>query len=74
MLLKEKGEPVSNETELASIMKKFSSLLRKSLHLKKDQGGSSIILNNVLEKFILTRVLIRLEKLTKAIKSFLSNK
>ena len=49
MLLQEKRELVSNETELASIMKKFSSILQKSLYLKEDQGGPSIILDGVLQ-------------------------
>ena len=52
MLLKEKGELVSNKIELASIMKKFSSTLQKKLYLKEDQGGPSIILNDVLKKII----------------------
>ena len=52
ILLKEKGELVSNKIELASIMKKFSSTLQKKLYLKEDQGGPSIILNDVLKKII----------------------
>ena len=52
MLLKEKGELISNETELASSMKKFSSILQKSLYLKEDQGGPSIIFDDVLKKII----------------------
>ena len=52
MLLKEKRELVSNEIELASIMKKFSSILQKSSYLKEDQGGPSIILDDVLKKII----------------------
>ena len=52
MLLKEKGELVSNKIELASIMKKFSSILQKGLYLKEDKGGHSIILNDVLKNFI----------------------
>ena len=52
MLFKGKGELVSNKIELASIMKKFSSVLQKGLYLKEDKGGPSIILNYVLKKFI----------------------
>ena len=52
ILVKEKGELVSNEIELASIMKKFSSILQKRLYLKEDQGGPSIISNDVLKKII----------------------
>ena len=52
MLLKEKGELVSNKIELASNMKKFSSILQKKLYLKEDQGGPSITLNDVLKKII----------------------
>ena len=70
ILFKEKGELVSNKIELASIMKKCSSILQKGLYLKEDKGGPSIILNYVLKNLFFTRVLIRLEKLNKTIKSF----
>ena len=68
MLLKEKGELMSNEKQLTSIMNKFFFNVMKSLNLKEDQGSSPVNLE------VFTRVLIRLEKLMKAIKSFLTNK
>ena len=40
----------SSQTKLN--LKKFSSILQKSLYLKEDQGGPSIILNDVLKKII----------------------
>ena len=52
MLLKEKGELVSNKIELTSIMKKFSSILQKGLYLTEDKGSTSIIVNGVLKKII----------------------
>ena len=75
MLLKEKGELVSDEKQLASIMNKFFINITKSLKLKEDLGSSPVTLNDILEKFIFhPPVLMRFEKLMKAIKSFLSNK
>ena len=72
-LLKEKGELVSGEKPLASIINQFFINITKSLKLKEDQGSHPVTLNDILNSFS-TRVLTRLEKLTKAIKSFLSNK
>ena len=75
MLLKEKGELASDGKQLASIMNKFFTNFTKSLKLKEDLGSSPVTLNDILEKFIFhPRVLMRFEKLMKAIKSFLSNK
>ena len=52
MLLKEKGELVSNETRLASIMNKFLINITKSLKLKEDQRSFPVSLNDILKKFI----------------------
>ena len=52
MLLKEKGELVSDEKQLASIMNKFFINIRKSLKLKEDQGSPPVTLNEILKKFI----------------------
>ena len=73
MLLKEKGELVSEENQLASIMNKFFINITKSFKLKEDQCSALVTLNDILKKLIFHRVL-RLEKLMKAIKKFLSNK
>ena len=53
MLPKEKGELVSDEKQLASIMNKFFINITKSLKLKEDLGSSPSTLNDILEKFIL---------------------
>ena len=52
MLLKEKGEFISDEKQLASIMNKFFINITKSLKLKEDQGSPPVTLNNILKKFI----------------------
>ena len=74
MLLKEKGEPISDEKQLASTVNKFFINTTKSLKLKEDQGSPHITLNDILKKIIFHPSMIRLEKLMKAIKSFLPNK
>ena len=51
MLLKEKGELVSDDRQLASIMNKFFISFTKSLKLKEDQGNPPVPLNDILEKF-----------------------
>ena len=53
MLLKEKGEFVSDEKQLVSIMNKLLINITKSLKLKEDLGSSPVTLNDTLEKFIL---------------------
>ena len=53
MLPKEKGELISDEKQLASIMNKFFINITKSLKLKEDLGSSPSTLNDILEKFIL---------------------
>ena len=50
MLLKEKGELVSDEKQLASIMNKFFINITKSLKLKEDLGSPPVTLNDILEK------------------------
>ena len=50
MLLKEKGELISDEKELASIMNKFIINITKSLNLKEDQGSPSVTLEEILKK------------------------
>ena len=52
MLLKEKGELISDEKELASIMNKFIINITKSLNLKEDQGSPSVTLEEILKKNI----------------------
>ena len=69
MLLKKKGELLSDEKQLASIINTFFINITKSLNLKEDQGSPLVILNDILKKKIFTRVLIRLEKLMKTTKS-----
>ena len=72
--LKEKGELALDGKQLASIMNKFFINIMKSLNLKEDQGSPPVTLEDILEKYIYQKVLIKLEKLLKAIKSFLSSK
>ena len=48
MLLKEKGELVLDEKQLASIMNKFFINITKSLHLKEDQVSSPAALEDIL--------------------------
>ena len=50
MLLKEKGELMSNEKQLTSIMNKFFFNVMKSLNLKEDQGSSPVNLEDILKK------------------------
>ena len=45
MFLKEKGELVSDEKQLASIMNKFFINITKSLNLKEDQRSPLVTLN-----------------------------
>ena len=52
MLLKEKGELVSDEKQLASIMNRFFIIITKNVKLKEDQGSPPVTLNDILKKFI----------------------
>ena len=52
MLLKEKGEFVLDEKQLAFIMNKFSISIWKSLNSKEDGGSRPVTLKEILIKFI----------------------
>ena len=52
MLLKEKGDLVSDKKQLVSIMNKFFINITKSLHLKDDQGSLPVTLEDILKKNI----------------------
>ena len=52
MLLKEKGELVSDKKQLVSIMNKFFINITKSLHLRDNQGSPPVTLEDILKKFI----------------------
>ena len=52
MLLKEKSELVSDEKQLASIIKKFFINITKSLNLDEDHGSPPVTLEDILKKFI----------------------
>ena len=64
MLLKGKG----------TFINKFSISITKSLNLREDQSSPVVIWTTLFKNLFLTRVLIRLEKLMKKLKRFLSNK
>ena len=48
MLLREKGDHVSDEEQLASIMNKFFMNIKKSLNLKEDQSSPPVTLEDIL--------------------------
>ena len=52
MLLKEKGELISDKNQLASIMNKFFINITKSFKLKEDQCSALVTLNDILKKLI----------------------
>ena len=52
MLLKKKGELLSDEKQLASIMNTFFINITESLNLKEDQGSPLVIFNDILKKKI----------------------
>ena len=70
ILLKEKGELVSDEKQLASIMNKFFINITKSLKLKEDLGSSPVTLIDILEKFILHPSIDKIRKTYESIKNF----
>ena len=70
MLLKVKGELVSDEKQLASIMNKFFINITKSLKLKEDLGSSPVTLNDILEKFILHPSIDKIRKTYESDKKF----
>ena len=70
MLLKEKGELVSDEKQLASIMNKFFINITKSLKLKEDLGSPPVTLNYILEKFIFHPSIDKITKTYESDKKF----
>ena len=70
MLLKEKGELVSDEKQLASIMNKLFINITKSLKLKEDQGSPPVTLNDILEKFIFHPSIDKIRKTYESDKKF----
>ena len=70
MLLKEKGELVSDEKQLASIMNKFFINITKSLKLKEDLGSPPVTLNDILEKFIFHPSIDKITKTYESDKKF----
>ena len=70
MLLKEKGEPISDEKQLASTMNKFFINTTKSLKLKEDQGSPHITLNDILKKFIFHPSIDKIRKTYESNKKF----
>ena len=70
MLLKEKGELVSHEKQLASIMNKFFINITKSLKLKEDQGSPPFTLNDSLKKFIFNPSIDKIRKTYESNKKF----
>ena len=70
ILLKEKGELVSNEKQLASIMNNFFINITKSLKLKEDQGSPLATLNDILEKLIFHPSIDKIRKTYESDKKF----
>ena len=52
MLLKENGQLLSDEKQLAFIMNKFFINITKSLNLKENQDSPPVTLEDIFEKFI----------------------
>ena len=74
MLLKQKGELVSDEKQLVSIPNKSFMNITKSLKLKEDQGSPSVILNDILKKFSFHKSIDKIRKTYERNKKFLPNK
>ena len=70
MLLKEKGELVSDEKQLASIMNKFFINTTKSLNIKEDQGSPPVTLNDICKKFIFHPSIDKIRKTYESNKKF----
>ena len=70
ILLKEKGELVSNEKQLASIMNNFFINITKSLKLKEDQGSPPVTLNDILENLIFHPSIDKIRKTYESDKKF----
>ena len=62
MFLEEKGELVSDETQLVFIMNKFFINVTKSLNIKENQGSLPVTLKDVLKKFIFHPSIGKIEK------------
>ena len=70
ILLKEKGELVSNEKQLASIMNNFFINITKSLKIKEDQGSPPVTLNDILENLIFHPSIDKIRKTYESDKKF----
>ena len=70
MLFKEKGELVSDEKQLGSIINKFFINITISLKLKKGQGGPPIISDDIFEKFIFHPSIDKIRKTYESNKKF----
>ena len=70
MLLKKKGELVSDEKRLASIMNRLFINITKSSRLKEDLGSPSVTLNDILEKFIFHPSIDKIRKTYESDKKF----
>ena len=66
MLLQEKGDLVSDERQLASIMNKFFINITKTLNLKEDQGSHFVTLEDILKNIIFH---LSIDKITKTYES-----
>ena len=70
MLLKEKGELISDEKQLASIMNKFLINVTKSLNLKEDQGSSPVNLSDIIKKYTFHPSMDKIRKIYESNKKF----
>ena len=70
MLLKEKGELVSDGKQVASIMNNFFINITKSLKLKEDQGSPPVTLNDILENLIFHPSIDKIRKTYESDKKF----
>ena len=70
MLFKEKGELVSDEKQLGSIINKFFINITISLKLKEGQGGHPIISDGIFEKFIFHPSIDKIRKTYESNKKF----
>ena len=62
MFLEEKGELVSDETQLVFIMNKFFINVTKSLNIKENQRSPPVTLKDILKKFIFHPSIGKIEK------------
>ena len=73
MLLKKKGELLSDEKQLASIINTFFINITKSLNLKEEQGSPLVILNDIRKKKNFHSSIDKIRKTYKNNKKFFSN-